>query len=269
MQPEDPSEASTKNLRTGDSIIDVEVVSLTEAQARSADVGNDPEEGPVSKGIRAATSPSALNILFFFNAPWDWRGVGGAVTSVKNQGACGSCYAFAVVGVTESMHMISRGSYFPNLSEQQIVDCSTENLGCGGGWITKAMKYIRDNGLVSESTYPYTGVKAACKYNSGSWKVSSYTTHLGCAALRTAVRKGPIAVGLAASSWGSYASGVFTCPSTGNVNHAVLLVGYTSAQHWIIKNSWGTTWGMSGYMTIDQDANCKICTYSAVSAIVN
>ena len=74
----------------------------------------------------------------------------GALTSVKDQGLCGSCYAFSAVGVAESMHMISRGSYFPDLSEQQIVDCSTENFGCIGGYKDKTMNYIKNYGLVSE-----------------------------------------------------------------------------------------------------------------------
>ena len=193
----------------------------------------------------------------------------GAITSVKDQGFCGSCYAFAVVGVTESMHMISRGSYFPNLSEQQIVDCSTENLGCNGGWRDKAMNYIKNNGLVSETSYPYTASKGSCKKNSGTWKVNSVTLNSGCAALRSAVRKGPIAVGVAASSWSGYASGVFQCPSNGNVNHAVVLIGYTSLRHWIIKNSWGKTWGDDGYMTISNSADCKICVRAGVGATVN
>lgn len=95
------------------------------------------------------------------------------------------------------------------------------------------------------------------------------TLHSGCIALRAAVRKGPIAVGVAASSWSGYASGIYKCPSTGNVNHAVILVGYTNLRHWIIKNSWGTSWGANGYIVIDQDANCKICERDGVGARVN
>jgi C1A family cysteine protease len=258
--PEEPANVATTNLRAN--IIDVETVDQSTAQQRQA---NAPEGGPLSPNLFLASS------FFLFSAPWDWRGVGGAVTSVKNQGSCGSCYAFAVVGVTESMHMISRGSYFPDLSEQQIVDCSTENSGCGGGWRDKAMNYIKNNGLVSEFSYPYTGAKGSCKQSSGTWKVNSVTLHSGCAALRQAVRKGPIAVGVAASSWSFYGSGIYQCPSTGSVNHAVMLVGYTSVRDWIIKNSWGTTWGDKGYMTIDGTTgkDCQICVRAGVGAVVN
>ena len=209
-----------------------------------------------------------INDFAFPSVPWDWRGVKGAVTSVKNQGGCGSCYAFAVVGVTESMHMITKGSYYPNLSEQQIVDCSNDNNGCGGGWMWRAMRYIRDNGLVGETTYPYKGVQETCKFNSGPWKVASYTSYTGCSTLRTVVRKGPVSVGVAASGWGGYASGLYQCNPNNGINHAVMLVGYTSLRHWIIKNSWGKSWGEDGYMTIDRNADCKICS-EIVGATVN
>ena len=97
-----------------------------------------------------ALNPQLTINQFVFNIPaWDWRGVKGAITSVKDQGFCGSCYAFAAVAAVESTYMIVRGSYFPNLSEQQIVDCSgyLGNLGCSGGYRDRSLNYVKAKGL--------------------------------------------------------------------------------------------------------------------------
>ena len=152
----------------------------------------------------------------------------------------------------------------PDLSEQQIVDCTgyLGNQGCNGGYKGRSMKYAVTNGLVSESAYPYQAKKNWCKYNQGYYKIKGVTTLRGCGAFRRAVRRAPVAVSVSASGWSgwkNYANGVIQCPSNAKVNHAVLLVGYTEQLHWIIKNSWGTKWGEKGFIKVDVFKNCNIC----------
>ena len=144
---------------------------------------------------------------------WDWRGVLGAMTSIKDQGNCGSCYSFAAVGIVESQYLIVKG-LDTDLSEQQVMDCSSDyfgNYGCWGGWRDYAMMYIQAYGLVKESTLPYTATKKTCNTGHGDYKISQWSIIYGCDNFRTAVRRGPIAVGVAASSWADYASGVYEC----------------------------------------------------------
>jgi C1A family cysteine protease len=161
-----------------------------------------------------------------------------------------------------------------DLSEQQVMDCSSDyfgNYGCWGGWRDYAMMYIQAYGLVKESTLPYTATKKTCNTGYGDYKISQWSIIYGCDNFRTAVRRGPIAVGVAASSWADYASGVYECDSRDTIiNHSVILAGYTVEGHWIIKNCWGPSWGDSGYITINKDTNnCLICTSEAYGAIVS
>lgn len=197
----------------------------------------------------------------------DWT-TKGVVTPVKNQGNCGSCWSFSATGATECRYAIATGK-LTSLSEQQLVDCTRGlpygNLGCSGGQMDAAFKYIEANkGLCTEAAYPYTAKNGDCKSSScGTFydPIKSYTdvTPRNEGALETAAAAGCVSVAIEAdqTAFQYYSSGVLTGNCGTNLDHGVLVVGYgtqSGQEYWKVKNSWGTTWGEQGYVLI-----CKNC----------
>lgn len=191
----------------------------------------------------------------------DWTAQG-KVTPVKNQGQCGSCWAFSAVGVTESFFLFKGQN--TNLSEQQLVDCSRPqgNQGCNGGWPHSALTYVQANGITSESAYPYVARDQQCKTQGGAWKIAGYNSYSGCNGLSSQINNSPISVTVDATNWSPYKSGVFNNCATG-INHAVLLTGVVGG-NWKIKNSWGTSWGEAGYIRLASGNTCGVCVYAGV-----
>jgi cathepsin L len=243
------------------------------------------EFGRVYNGLKMDASmlpPEAPTKVPFVGAVnVDWR-TKGAVTAVKNQGQCGSCWSFSTTGSVEGCHQISTGSLV-SLSEQNLMDCSWNqgNEACNGGLMTPAMTYIISNGGIdTESSYPYTATSShTCRYsaaNRGSTEKSYTNVAKGDENdLANKVNIGPTSVAIDASqsSFQLYKSGVYyepRCSST-QLDHGVLAVGYgtddtSKADYWIVKNSWGTSWGMSGYiwMSRNRNNNCGIATMATL-----
>jgi KDEL-tailed cysteine endopeptidase len=206
------------------------------------------------------SAPESLEIL---STKVDWFSKG-AVTPVKTQGTCNSCWAFSATGALESAWFIKHQSLI-SLSEQQLIDCSSSfgNSGCSGGYVSSAFDFVYTNGGIgTEADYPYTGTVGTCSATASAASLSGYkyVTANSSTALKTAVAQQPVAVMVDADPavWPLYTGGTVTYSSCGNsVDHYVLVVGYdltASPQYFNIKNSWGTSWGNSGYIQLAYQA---------------
>ncbi|KAI1307932.1 Procathepsin L [Halotydeus destructor] len=206
----------------------------------------------------------------------------GMVSPVKDQGVCGSCYAFSANGAIEAQAAIKYARR-ANLSEQNLVDCTYNygNGGCQGGWMDSCFKYIINNrGIDKSEAYPYEEAdNGYCRYRS-AYKAMTITNYVDLpqneAAILDAVANiGPVAVAMDAGwqSFQFYNTGVYYEPKcTTDVNHAVLIVGYgttsSGQKYWLVKNSWGTSWGDKGYIKIPRGSNyCGIALYASYPVV--
>lgn len=190
------------------------------------------------------------------NADIDWT-TKGMVSPIKNQGSCGSCWAFSATGIMESW-ALSKGQK-ANLSEQQLVDCSKKygNDGCNGGFNYQGLNYVKDKGIASESEYPYTAKTGTCKVDGGSFKIGKVNKIKGCNQIQDSIQSRPTGVSADATNWSRYSSGIFNNCGR-NLNHDILLVGLTST-YYKIKNSWGPSWGEQGYIRLAPGNTCGVC----------
>ena len=210
----------------------------------------------VPAGVKDVESHENLQV-----ADVDWVSQG-AVTGVKDQGQCGSCWAFSATGGLEGLSKLAFGG-LQSFSESQLVDCSSKygNQACNGGLMDNAFKFVRDNGIVTEAEYPYKAVKQTCKIATGAFKISGFTDVKSCTDLGNAVQSHPVSVAVDASKWSAYKSGVFNNCKT-SLNHGVTLVGVV-AGNWNVKNSWGASWGEKGFIRLTTGNTCGICNVAS------
>ena len=189
----------------------------------------------------------------------DWVSAG-AVTPIKNQGTCGSCWAFSAVGSLEGLSKLADDE-LKSFSEQQLLDCAYltwGNLGCNGGQMFNALAYVRDNGILEEGVYPaYSAKRQTCRNKTGPFRISSHTKIDNCNDLANALSARPVSVAVDATNWSKYGAGVFDQCDT-QLNHGVLLTGSTD-DYWMVKNSWGNSWGISGYIKLARGNTCGVC----------
>ncbi|XP_074087666.1 cathepsin O [Macrotis lagotis] len=204
---------------------------------------------------------------------FDWRDKH-VVTKVRNQQMCGGCWAFSVVGGIESAYAI-KGEFLEDLSVQQVIDCSYNNFGCNGGSTVNALNWLNKTQvrLVRDSEYSFKAQTGLCHYFSGSHagvSIKGYSSYdfsdKEDEMAQVLLAYGPLAVIVDAVSWQDYLGGIIQhhC-SSGEANHAVLITGFDKTgdtPYWIVRNSWGTSWGEDGYAFVKMGANICACSIS-------
>jgi len=217
----------------------------------------------VHKGLKSVTDDGS----------WDWVGQG-YVTGVKDQGQCGSCWTFSTTGALE--FLTARNGQLIALSEQTLMDCDTAdgNAACNGGFVWKGYEFVKASGIADEAAYPYTRVGGPCQAytsvlsNVGGWvQVPTYSED----SMMSAIQTQSLSILLAGDHkpFQYYSGGVLDTEAGDcgtDLDHAVLLTGYgtddsTGKQYWTVKNSWGASWGESGYIRIVRGKN--LCNLSA------
>jgi xylem cysteine proteinase len=224
------------------------------------------EFGALHTGLTPKTSNNNAKVASFqtpkdLPVSVDWR-TKGAVTDVKNQGSCGSCWAFSATGALEGFYFINNAKLV-SFSEQNLVDCVTADQGCNGGLPSDAFAYTAQGGIETEADYPYKGVDQKCafdaskaiKTNPGGY---ANVTANNVTAMKTAIVNQPVSVGIQANQivFQFYIKGVIKRLCGANLDHGVLVVGYDTSQGpeaFIVKNSWGGSWGVNGYVYISTD----------------
>jgi hypothetical protein len=231
--------------------------------------------------VNVLRKPSASKLSLTKLSAIDWRDNGGNyVSPIQNQASCGSCWAFSAVAGLESEIAIAASTpgTFLDLSEQIVLSCETGSDGCNGGYIYNAAEFLKDNGTAEEDCFPYTATNNSCSNACSDWRtrarhIDSYTyIDQTPDALRAAVVNGPVVVGfyVYADFKNNYGSGVYEYASgTRQGGHAVLIVGYqdTPGQYgggyFIVKNSWGATWGEQGYFRIGYSQVTNVVQFGA------
>jgi C1A family cysteine protease len=241
---------------------------------------NNNAAAPKAKNANSTTKTNSTNSTTKTNSAAglglpksvDWR-KSGAVSAVKNQGTCGGCYAFASAGALEGLYAI-KDKKLTDFSVQQMIDCSElyGNKGCDGGLMTNTFGYTQMFGVETESSYGYAAEAGECKQNSDRavFKNSGHeeVAQNDSLALKQAVARQPVSVGIEASSLTVqlFKSGIITSGCGAALDHAVLIVGYdvdkNGQEYWIVKNSWGSKWGLKGYLHIamgSQNSGMGVC----------
>ncbi|CAO1407720.1 unnamed protein product [Diamesa tonsa] len=239
-------------------------------------------ETPDLRTVPAVTTtaifPQASNLVFK-----NWTAEG-RVLPVVDQGRCGCCWSFSAAAIAEGVFLKQNPLSTSRLSPQYLIDCETaDSDGCDGGYTLSALKYIQTNKIATNFKYPFKEAQSYCKSNVTKVNSSIYNaTRLVLNGNETLLRDivstmGPVGISMNADgAFGSYKSGIFnnvTCVNY-TTNHAMLLVGYgsemsngTMMDYWLVKNSWGKTWGLNGYVKMRRNGNnqCGIARYAYVA----
>ncbi|KAL0235557.1 hypothetical protein GEMRC1_002139 [Eukaryota sp. GEM-RC1] len=221
-------------------------------------------------------------------APYEWSWVAqGKVPPVVNQGSCGSCWAFSAAEAVSSVAAVQQSGPVYQLAPQEFVDCDRRSHGCSGGWPHQAFMYMIENNrkVAQESYYPYHARQASCyaQQVQGAVGIADYGFVSGSASvaardgdvMNACYAYGILSVAIDATAFQHYSGGVITNPSScgGRINHAVNIVGYATDSHageyWLVKNSWGSSWGEGGFGRIARGYGtygiCQINTYVAAA----
>ncbi|KAL7719995.1 Cysteine proteinase 3 [Entamoeba marina] len=233
-----------------------------------------------AQGISRSSIPVTSRNIKSIPSSIDWR-ESGIVTPIRDQESCGSCYVFGAFASLESRLLLQGSERYTvddlDLSEQQVVDCSLLSSGCNGGTMNAVFEYVIKKGVMDEISYPYVAVQSHCSYNKNAQRVTMdhfETTELSETALVEAIAEGPVSVCIdsSQSSFQFYKSGVYDEPKCSNkkLNHCVGAVGYGTTSdgddYYIVKNSWGSSWGDEGYILMSRNKNnqCGIATSALI-----
>jgi len=259
------------NFATNDDIIETHNSKYSETYKlghnKFSHINNDDFKSFLQKGVKNDIT-TQVNSQVYVNitsvpSEIDWVSLG-VVTNVKDQGQCGSCWSFSTTGAMEGAYQIKYGKLV-SFSEQEFIDCDKTDSGCNGGLMNLAFAFAKRNGgICSEEDYPYVGKDETCvktcKSVHNSAPVSFTDVDNNENALLLAVSKQPVSIAIQADqlAFQFYKSGVFTENCGTNIDHGVLIVGYGTLDgidYYKVKNSWGTSWGVDGYILLQRNKN--------------